>query len=80
MKSNFGHTVVIKPCLKGATKKGGGTPARKKSSEEQEPERVKKLSSDSGGSVVEVYVDADYLKGEYIAVRTDGHDFFLAEV
>ena len=43
-------------------------------------ERPKKISSDSAGSVVEEFVDADYLKGEYIAVRTDGRDFYLAEV
>ena len=43
-------------------------------------ERPKKISSDSAESVVEEFVDADYLKGEYIAVRTDGHDFYLAEV
>ena len=33
-----------------------------------------------GESVVEEFVDAHYLKGEYIAVRTDGDNFYLAEV
>ena len=33
-----------------------------------------------GESVVEEFVDAHYLKGEYIAVRSDGDNFYLAEV
>ena len=41
---------------------------------------MKKASLTLGESVVEEFVDADYLKGEYIAVRTDGHEFYLAEV
>ena len=37
----------------------------------------RKVSSDS--DVVEEFLDCEYLKGEIIAVRTDGTDFYLAE-
>ena len=102
---------------KNTPKKEKATPKRKKSKDsdkEPEPEseeRQKKISTDSAESVIEEFIDADYLKGqiytiiqrmvlifflktfkfcfitvvnlgqgEYIAVRTEGHDFYLAEV
>ena len=45
--------------------------------EDDEPLKKKKISSDS--DVVEEFLDCEYLKGEIIAVRTEGLDFYLAE-
>ena len=41
---------------------------------EKSPARKKKESSE-----VEEFLECEYLKGEYIAVRTEDRDFYLAE-